>query len=375
MQPISDASDDSGIADESDILVVGNLQLSPSYIDFGVSLIDTVTTNTVVLTNIGSQPLTISSAFLDGDAAFSLFATAPLVLDGEQEAVFEIEFTPTAEQTFDGELNVLVSGHADMGLIPLFGEGSHTSVDQDGDGDGELSLSATEIDFGVVDISTTAVEMVTVTNNGTADIMLTDIATTAVGIVTGEMDLPALLSPGDQRELGIVYTPQEEVITSAVLTIENDSSTAPSISVTGEGFQNCTFCAPVLSVYTGGSNNTSMDQFSSSFGMADTHTLTLQNNGDEPLEIYDINVTNDTNSFAKIICGTAGSYTIAGSTAMSIAPYESGTIEVSYSFTGTGICGEVCVYPINNENTLTISSNDPNDSEFIVTLGGNGFGL
>ena len=55
--------------------------------------------------------------------------------------------------------------------------------------------------------------------------------------------------------------------------------------------------------------------------------------------------------------------------------YGSTTVSVDYTYTGSGICGEVSLYPLNYENTIVIESNDISYPEYVITLGGNGIGL
>jgi len=384
LDPLTDGPEDSdsGEVGLDDVLMLGDLQVSPGSIDFGDVLIDASATEEITLSNLGSDTISISSAYLDGDTAYSLTAAAPVDLAGGEDTSLVLTFAPDAEQTYTGTLNLLVSGEVDFAVIDITGIGSLTGStggedtdDTDDTGTTGLSVSTSTVSFGTVDIGDVASETVTITNTGSNDIMLQDVATTASGLVEGDLSTPMLLSSGETADFQVTYTPAEEVSTTAILTIENDSGDEPEIAVTGTGYQNCTICAPLLFVSTGGTASDSMDQFTSTFGLTDSHNLVIQNNGDVDLEIDSITLTNDTASASTLICGTGGRYSMSSTSSIVLEAYASTTITVDYTYTGSGVCGEVSLYPLNYENTIVIESNDLSYPEYVITLGGNGIGL
>ena len=376
---------DSGTTDSGDVLMIGDLLVSPSSIDFGDILLDAEVSQELTLSNTGSDTISLSSAYLDGDTAYTLtVATPPLDISSGEDISLVVGFTPDAEQTYSGTLNLLVSGEADFAVIDITGVGSLTGDTTSGDDTGDtdtdpgttgISVSTDTISFGTVDIGTTESESVTITNTGSVEVMLQDVATTASGVVEGDLDTPMLLESGESTTFSVSYTPTDEVNTTAILTIENDSGDEPEIAVTGTGYQNCTICTPVLAVSTGGSNSSSMDQFSSNFGAADSQSLLIYNNGDTDLEIDSITLTNDTTASSTLICGTSGSYTMSSLGQTTIGAYSSTSVTVTYTFSGSGACGEVSLYPLSYENTIVIESNDISYPEYVITLGGTGFGI
>ncbi|MDG1481818.1 MAG: choice-of-anchor D domain-containing protein [Myxococcota bacterium] len=384
LAPLTDGpkGSDSGEVDPEDVMMLGDLQVSPGSIDFGDVMINASSAEEVTLSNLGSDTISISSAYLDGDTAYSLTAATPVDLASGENTSLVLTFVPDAEQTYTGTLNLLVSGETDFAVIDITGIGSTTgstggedTADTDDPGSTGLSVSTSTISFGTIDIGDVASETVTITNTGTNDIMLQDVASTSAGLVEGDLSTPMLLSGGETADFQVTYTPAEEVSTTAILTIENDSGDEPEIAVTGTGYQNCTICAPLLFVSTGGTASDSMDQFMSTFGLADTHNLVIQNNGDVDLEIDSITLTNDTASASTLICGTSGRYSMSSTSSMVLEAYASTTISVDYTYTGSGVCGEVSLYPLNYENTIVIESNDLSYPEYVITLGGNGIGL
>ena len=120
-----DSDSDSGEVGLDDVLMLGDLQVSPGSIDFGDVLIDASATEEITLSNLGSDTISISSAYLDGDTAYSLTAAAPVDLAGGEDTSLVLTFAPDAEQTYTGTLNLLVSGEVDFAVIDITGIGSN----------------------------------------------------------------------------------------------------------------------------------------------------------------------------------------------------------------------------------------------------------
>ena len=72
-----------------------------------------------------------------------------------------------------------------------------------------------------------------------------------------------------------------------------------SISLNGEGEEQCFICAPDIDVISNGSAADTLDSFQvSNFGNPDTQEFYIQNVGDEPLTISQILLRNDSLPFS-----------------------------------------------------------------------------
>ena len=378
LEPISKGAgdgDDSGAGGSS--LMVGDVRISPAEVDFGQVLLDSTGEITVELKNTGSDYAGLGSAFLEGSTAFDLVATETPVELGGDAVVLTVTFTPDAEQPYEGSLNLLLDGEADFTVLPITGTGTLevTTGDDTGDttggGSGALSLSQSSADLGRVAIGSAQSTSITVTNTGDAEVLISDVQST-VAEFTGDIGEPVVLAPGDAEDLLVLFSPSAETVYSGTLTLVNDSGTDPTISVTGEGFEDCSICQPILQVTTGGSAATTMDQFkATATNNPDIQTLTLMNTGDLKLTVTGITITNDNNPPSKIICGTDGTYALGSvSFPIELEAFETASVPVRFGYSGSELfCGENALFDTSG-NLMTIKSDSAAGSEVVITLGG-----
>lgn len=377
LSPTTDPKgNDSGQVIE-DTLMIGDIQVSPPSLDFGVVQLGSEETMDVRLTNLGDYDAELSSAYLEGDTAFTLTSTSPMTMAPGESASVIVSFTPSAEQDYLGTLNLLVAGEVDIAVLDIFGTASTDVPVDTGDTDTQntgaaaLSLDSTQVDFGKVPIGTIAARTVEVTNTGGEDVLITDVTST-LGDIQGDMSVPVVLSPGESEDLLINYAPSSETEVTATVEIVSDlPSQAPTVTVTGIGYEACEICEPLLYVSTGGSDSYTMDQFkASAFNNPDEQTLTLNNYGDMDLIISAIDIVNDGDAPTELTCGTDGNYSLGSvSLPLTIPAFSYASVSVKYKYDGSaGFCGEFSID--SSVNVLTITSNSGSGSSYGITLGG-----
>lgn len=378
LNPISKApvTGDSGFTDD-DFMMIGDVRVSPAEVAFGQALLDADTTIEVKLTNLGDSDAELSSAYLEGDTAFTLTTATPEVMSSGASASVVVTFSPDAEQDFSGTLNLLIAGEADIAVLDISGTGSLT-VDTDTDTDtgdtnntgaGKLSLETTRIEIGKAPTNSTTARTVEVTNTGGEDVLISDVVSDNPALA-GDLGVPVVLSPGESEDLLISLVPTTVGSFSGTLTIENDSGTDPTITVVATAYEACEICDPILSVITGGSDAYTMDQFkATSINNPDEQSLTLTNIGDVDMEISDITIVNDSDAASKLICGRDGSYSLGAMTLpATIPPNSSISVPVRYRYSGSSaFCGEFSLDA--SVNVLTILS-DATTPSYGISLGG-----
>lgn len=370
-QPFSDTG-----APVTDYMMIGDIQVSPSTLDFGAVQPKSSSTLEVTLTNLGGSDAELSSAYLEGDTAFSVTTSAPEGITPGASAVVTVSFSPTVEQDYLGTLNILIAGEAEIAVMDISGVGSFdASTDTDTDttpsGDGVLSLSDDLVEFGKVPIGTTAARSVEVTNTGGEDVMISDVTST-LDVVSGDLGVPLLLSPGESEDLLIQYAPTQETEIVATLTIESDAPGASqTVTVTGIGYEACEICEPRLMVTTGGSDSYTMDQFNAtSLNNPDEQTMTLSNTGDMDLVVTAIDIVNDTEAPTKLTCGRDGNYALGSvSLPLTIPAFGAASVPVRFRYSGSALfCGELSFD--SSVNVLTITSNSATGAAYSISLGG-----
>jgi hypothetical protein len=374
LNPITHAPVDD-TASEDDFMMIGDVRVSPSEVRFGAVSLEGSATVEVSLTNLGDSDAELSSAYLEGDTAYTLTTASPELMPSGASASVVVTFEPDAEQDYTGTLNLLIAGESEIAALPITGAGS-TTVDTDtdtgntgGTGDG-LVLESALVEFGKVPIGTTAARSVEVTNEGSEDILISSVTST-VGVFLGDLGVPLVLSPGESEDLLIQYIPTQEVSTNATLTIINDSGDQPEVDVTGSGYEACDICEPRLSVITGGTDSYTMDQFkATALDNPNEQTLFVSNVGDVDLEITAIDIINDTEVGGTLICGRDGNYSLGTvSLPLTIPENGSASIPVRYRYDGAeAFCGEFSID--SGVNVLTITSNSGTGSSLSISLGG-----
>lgn len=381
---------DSGSHSDEEGLYLGELLISPAEIDFSYVQIGQTGSADLLLTNTGSETLTVSSFYLDGDTAFSLNTTALSfdIVSGE-EVIQQISFDPTEELEYSGALNIWLSSESSTAQIPINGSGSIDEVVDTGDTtdtddtdqtDNGISLSSSTESFGTVALGSTSIKSVTLTNNSGSDILIQSISSSesAFAYTSSSDVIPGtLIGAGASRSLDVSFSPSQEQNYNGSLTLSTDSSVTPSLSLnlSGAGEEQCYICAPDIDVISNGSAPDTFDAFQvTNFSNPDTQEFYIQNVGDEPLTISQILLRNDSLPFSTPICGVGGTYTLVGNyNNRTLAPYDSLTVQVQLQYSssnGTTICGEQSLYPLSEDNTIEIQSDDPDESSQFIKLGG-----
>lgn len=373
MKPIDTLS---GTDDDDGGTNFGELYLSPESVDFGEVTIDELSTADIVLQNRGTEAISVTDTLVSGDSVFTLESAVslPMSLEAGAEAVVTVGFTPTTDVTYAGTFRVSVYGEDGYGSIALSGtgveEGSGSGGSSGGGssggsggsgGDDGLTLSATSVGFGTVDCNDGASSDVTITNNTSEDILITDLVSSEDAFVpSADFSTPGVLSVGETSTITIDFQPTAEVDYSGTITIETDPPEYESlISVTGRGLITCTVCQPIIEVDTGGTDAYSMSfgMFIATDGYSKTSRVTVSNTGDQDLEVSSVVVTND----SLFTCGT---FSTDGS-AMTIAPGGNDSFAVTYTVTES--CGETANEGL-DWNYLHIINNDPDQPDYAIAL-------
>lgn len=367
---------DTQVGDDTGGSSFGNLYMDPSSVDFGEVGIGEEAVADVVLSNNGASALTITDALVGGDATFSLQSTLSLPMDLETggESILTLGFSPESAVYYYGTLRLAVSGEDGYGEVALTGAGTEDATDSGGGGDsgggdeggstGSLSLSRSSIDFGEVDVWDPVAIDVDVSNTGDDDLLLLDaISSDAEFEVSGDgFSFPATLTAGQTRTISVAYAPEDEGRDNGTIQLTtNTDGVGASIAVNGEGYQSCSICQPIITVDTGGTDDYTMSFFwlISTDGHSKSQPLAISNTGDQDLTVSSIVVNND----VIATCGTFS--TDFTGAAFTLAAGESKSIAVTYEVTES--CLDLPSTSFDT-NILHITSNDPSDTDYTVSL-------
>jgi hypothetical protein len=205
-----------------------------------------------------------------------------------------------------------------------------------------FGLSSNNINFGSVTVGKKATQSVSVSNTGSVALNITQATLSNSQFSWSGATLPMALGVGQSTSLTLAVTPSAAGTISGTLTVSGDSGSSPvvaNLSATAVGSQ------PQISV-----SPTSISFGTVSTGSAGTSSLTLSNTGSANLTV-------------SSLTATGSAFKVSGlTTPATIAAGQSAQATVTFTPTAAGAVS----------GSVTIASNDPNNSSFNVSLSGTG---
>jgi hypothetical protein len=219
------------------------------------------------------------------------------------------------------------------------GAGTFSLLTESSSGAPGITISPSSLTFGTQLIGTTsASQTVTITNTGTATLVLTRIATTGDFLKTNQC--PTSLAVGASCQVLVSFSPRGKGVRSGTLSVTDNAPGSPqSIPLTGTG--------TVVSL-----SSTALNFGNQAVGTTSTpQTVTITNNAVVTLTLNGGNITG----------ANAGDFAMTTTCGSSLAPGASCMFSVTFTPTATG----------SRSAMLNISDNGGGSPQ-IVALSGNG---
>jgi hypothetical protein len=303
--------------------------LSPSQLEYAVQTVgSTSAAQTVLLRNMGSSALSISSITTSGDFAQTDDCGSSVPAAGN--CTFSVTFTPTAAGARSGSISIQDNAAGSPHVISLSGTGT---------GPGAV-LAPTSLTFSAQVVGTSsAAQAVTLTNTGNATLNVGSVQVT--GNYSQTDNCPAALAASSSCAINVTFTPTASGTRNGTLTISDNAYSSPeTVNLTGTGLAPVAVVAPTTLTFPSQQVGTS----------SAAQAVTLNNTGNAALNISSIQVT--------------GNYTQTDNCPAALASSSSCTINVTFTPTASGT----------RNGTLTISDNAPGSPQ-TVSLTGTGSAL
>jgi hypothetical protein len=251
--------------------------LSPASVTFATSQAvgTTSAAQTVTLANTGSAPLVITG--ITASANFGTTNNCGASIPAPGSCSISVTFTPTAAGNFYGTLTVTDNNNgapASTQVVPLAGTGVGAPA---------VSLSATPLAFGNQAVGTTsAPQILTVTNTGTAALAITAVTASGdFGVQSNNCTVPLqATTPASNCTITVTFTPTVPGSRVGALTLTDNAANSPQvILLTGTGVAQpiVALSANTLSFGSQVVNTTSLPQ-----------TVTVTNSGTAALNLTSI---------------------------------------------------------------------------------------
>lgn len=202
------------------------LSMTPSTVDFGNVSVGSPTSQTLKLTNEGSESVEIKSASASGTGFSMSGLNTPQALTPNQSVIFIAKFDPTSAGSKTGAISVTVGGGTEA--VSLSGVGVSSSVG--------LSASATSVTFGNVKVGSTVTQTVTLKSTGNSRVDISNVSVSGGGYTFTGVSPNTVLDPGQSAVLSVSFDPKATGSQPGTVTI---SSNAPNpkmnIALSGAG--------------------------------------------------------------------------------------------------------------------------------------------
>jgi hypothetical protein len=307
--------------------VQGGLSVSPTTFNFG-SVVDGQTKAQIfTLTNSGTSAVTLSQIGITGPGYSVTGLTTPSSLAAGQSTTFSAQFAPAAAGSLSGGISITSSASNSPATVLLSGTGVAASV--------TVTASPSSLSFGNVNAGSASAKNVTLTNNGTASLTLSQITVNARDVKVSGIVIPITIAAGQTATLSATFSPASSESVTGDITVASTQGASAVIPISGSGVQAALNITPSSASF----GNVAV-------GSTASQTIQLSNTGTAALTVSQLSVTGTGYS--------TGSVTLP----ITLNAGQASTFNIQYKPTaagsGTGSVSVVSTAP-NSPATITMS--------------------
>jgi hypothetical protein len=307
----------------------GDLSAPPT-LGFGNVAVGSSSNQTITLNNSGSAAVNVTQATFSNSSFSAPGLTLPMSVAAGQSATMQIQFAPKSAGAVSGSLSVTSDASNSPVSVSLTGAGTQ----------GQLAASPGTIAFGNVAVNGSTSQTVTLSNAGSASVIISQATASGAGFSLSGLNVPATVNAGGNISFTVVFAPTIAGSASGSVQITSNASN-PSLMISLGGFG--TSSTPMLS-----SNPTSVTFGDVAAGQSTSSNVSVTNTGSSTVTITQVT-------------GPGAPYTVSGITAnQTIGAEQSATLNVNFAPTTTG----------SFTGNVTITSTATNSPMAIAIAGG-----
>ena len=303
----------------------GTLSLSGASLDFGTVTAGTSKTLTVTVSNTGTASVTVTSVTIS-TKYFSLSAPSlPVTIPAGQSTPVIVVFSPNAAGAFTAMASITSDASSGLATVSLKGTGVANS---------QLVVNPASKSFGSVTVGSQGNQTVTLTNNTTSTVNISQASVSGTGFTLSGITPPVALNASQSTTFTITFAPQATGSASGSVTITSDAPN-PTLSMALSG----TGVGPGAL----GASPTSLSFGTVQTGKSQGLSETVTNTGGSSVTISQVGAS-----------GTG--FTLSGiTTPVTVAAGQTATFTVTFApQTATSASGSVTVTSNGSNPTLTI---------------------
>jgi len=317
--------------------------LSPSTtsLPFGQVLVGASSSQMLLLSNTGNSSVSVSGVSLAGSSFSVSGFSGPVNLNAGQSLSLIVTCAPASVGSYSGTLAVTSNATNSPMTIALNGTGVQPAI----------SVVPSTVAFSNVTVGVTNSQTVTISNPGSANLIVSQAGLTGSGFNYSGLALPLTVAPGGSSPFTVGFAPSTASPSSATLTLVSNAPTSSlNLPLSGTG------TSPVLTL---SASPTSLGFSSTNIGTASTsQTMNLTNTGNSAVSISQ--VTAPTNFSVSGILPPI-SLSAGQSTAFNVffAPATTGTLSGTLTVTSNAS---------NSPTTIKLSGSGATSTVHSVTL-------
>jgi len=294
------------------------LTTSPASLSFGDVAVGSNHSQTITLSNTGTESVTISQASVSGPGFGLNGLTLPLTLAAGQSTSANVTLSPATTGSASGTLSITSNASGSPLAVSLSGTGATY----------QLAVSPSSLNFGDVAVASSSTQTITLTNTGTASLSVSQINFSGAGFSFKGVTVPMTLTAGQSATVSVTFAPQTTGSASGNMSIvSNASNSTVTVSLSGTGVTYQLTLSPSTLVF--GNVNISQNA---------VLPVALTNNG----------TTNVTVS--QVTAGGTGFSVSSPKLPLSLTPEQTTSLTVTFAPVSAG----------SFTGSLTITSNAPN---------------
>jgi hypothetical protein len=311
------------------------VSVNPATWNFGTQNTGTTSVaKSFTLTNTGTANLIISTLTISGDFALSSNTCNSATIAPAGTCTFGVTFSPTSAAAKTGSVSIPSNAVSSPNSVSLSGTGTTPTAPA-------VSVNPASWDFGNQNMGTTsAAKSFTLTNTGTANLIISTLTTSGDFALSGNTCNSATVAPVGTCTFDVTFSPTSAAAKTGSVSIPSNAASSPnSVSLSGTG---TTPTAPAVSVNPASWNfgNQNMGTISAA------KSFTLTNTGTANLIINTLT--------------TSGDFALSGNTCNSatVAPAGTCTFDVTFSPISTGVKSGSVSIPSNaasSPNSIVLS--------------------
>ncbi len=203
-----------------------NITVNPTSLSFGNVTVNASSNLTLKIKNTGSANLSITN-ITSGNSVFTFSGGTTYTIQPNDSVSVTVTFTPTAATTYSSNLTI-TSNDPDQGTLTVPLSGTGTALQPN------ITVNPTSLNFANVAVGSISTLTVTVTNDGQADLNVTNVILSN-GVFTYSGNTTFTLAPAANNQLSIKFKPINATTYNGTLRIVSNSPGEDTVTVTLTG--------------------------------------------------------------------------------------------------------------------------------------------